>query len=412
MRANALPWILVAVLAGAWLGATFFGAEPECGSTWTPPVEDEGALRAELASVRAEVARLTRVVDDLERARPATLEGRQSAPVPVGGPRTAAPIETGETTAAPEVTGAPQIVRAERNRQASARSQLWLDQLRSLDSAAVREEALRSIRGGLDAADPVEVLASLRAVRWLGSNDYDHAEYRAAILTYARSEDPDVRRAAREALAVVQPMTSDLDWWLEEARTADRSNAESTAGFLVRVAEGRVEGKVADAVLHLLREGTDIRKAFVMRGLQQATVFDPAVEARLVEIVRSVDPQDYDSHYFFHFLAPRLDPKSDAVVELILDRVGQGKGDLATPLRGLRKGLSERQRAHAAQRLLGFAENAGTTYTRRAVLEGFRHVGGPEDVARLQALADDPDADDATRAAAQRAIRAVEHRGR
>lgn len=413
MRWNALGWVLLALVGGAWIGTTLM--RDESPPAPAEPADEEASLRAELAAVHAELARLGEAVDALARAQrgaagsPASLQGRGPTPGTAGtGPRRTRP--TASTPASTGQAEPSRIVRTARNRQASAQSRLWLDQLRSLESHLVREEALRAIRSGIDAEDPVKRLAALRAVRWVGSNDYDHAEYRAAILPHASSEDPDVRRAAREALAVVQPETGDLAWWLEEAQTADRNNAETTTEFLVRVAEGRVEGEVADAVLHLLREGTDIKKAFVMRGLQQSKDFDPRVEARLVEIVRAVEPHDYDSGYFFHFLAPRMDPKSDAVVDLILDRVGQGKGDLGTPLRGLRKGLDERQRAYAADRLVGFAESAGTTYTRQAILDGLRYVAGQEQIARLQVLADDPDADDATRGAARRAIQAAERR--
>lgn len=412
MRANVLPWLLVAVIVGAWLGATFLGGEPGAGPVDVIGAEDEGAVRAELTALRLEVRRLEKTVSDLQQSQPATLEGRTSESAAPDGGRAAAPSKSRDAPSASTQAEAGRLVRSERRRRASAQSRLWLDQLRTLESHLVREEALRAIRAGIDSENPVQRLAALRAVRWVGSNDYDHAEYRTAIEPHASSEDPDIRRAAREALAVVQPLTSDLAMWIEEAQRADRSNAETTTEFLVRVAEGRIEDEVADAVLHLLRDGTDIKKAFVIRGLAEATVFDPRVEARLIEIVRSVEPHDYDSGYFFHFLAPRLDPKSDAVVDLILDRVGKGQYDISTPLRGLRKGLSETQRAYAAERLLGFAENAGTTTTRRAILDGLRYIAGPAEVPRLQVLAEDPDADNATRGAARRVIETVERRAR
>jgi hypothetical protein len=184
-----------------------------------------------------------------------------------------------------------------------------------------------------------------------------------------------------------KPDPADLAMWLEKAEAADRNSAETTASNLVRVARGIVRGKVADAILHLLREDPRISKAFVMRGLAGMKVMDPRVEARLIEIVRSVEEQDYDSHYYFHFIAGHMQPKSDAVVDLILDRASESRGNPDTILRGLRLGLSEAQRARAADALISLAENAGSIHVQRSVLGALAHVAGSAQAGRLDSLA-------------------------
>ena len=194
---------------------------------------------------------------------------------------------------------------------------------------------------------------------------------------------------------------------IEDAKTADRSEAETTAECLTTLSRGVIEGDTAEAVLLLLRDGTEIKKAFVMRGLQLAKSFAPAVEARLVEIVRSVEPQDYDSHYFFYFLASRWAPKSDAVVDVMLDTAGTGKGQIDAIVRGFATGLTDAQRDRAASKLLDFVENAGSPYARQALLETLAKIAGASHVARLEAIAANPNADADTKKLAATAAKAA-----
>ena len=266
-----------------------------------------------------------------------------------------------------------------------------------MGDAEARSRALSEIREAFLSRGDATLLAGLYAARSNATAEYDRAEWRALIHPHLASKDPILRRAAMEALLVVKTDRADLEYWIEATLTADRQNAERTAEALVLLADGRVEGAVAEAILHLLRSGTDIKPAFVIRGLSDATVLEPRVEARLIEIVRQAEPGDYDSHYFFHFVARSLAPKSDVVVDLILDRAGTGRGQVDTILAGLAKGLDEGQRARAAERVMGFAENAGADGARRAVLKSLQAIAGPAQVARLEAMAADAELSTAVR---------------
>jgi len=286
----------------------------------------------------------------------------------------------------------------------------WLKAVRSLKDADARETALAEMRAAFDGTDDVARLAALQLARWIGNVPYDHADFRRGILPHARSQDPEIRHAARLALAWVQPEASDVALLAEEARTADRNDAESIAMALTRASGGVIRGETAEAVLHLLRDGTRIKKALVIRGLQSAKEWDPAVEARLIEIVRSVPAHDYDSAYYFHFITPHLDPKSDAVVQLMLDRLAEGKSSPETLVRGFRVGLDDRQKERVADALLDMMENAGTAFTVRSLGEALAYVASARHVERMQALVAGDGVDKAAKAAIERAIDAVRRR--
>jgi hypothetical protein len=405
-----LPWLVAAACLVLLMATRVLDAPEPVRPTAAVPNEITArieGLERDLADLREEVRGL-RVAPGSSPARAPT--GIAERPTP-SGPTATRPTATASSTRAAAKSDAPPPRFGPLTlRQAGVLSRSWGERIRALDNAPARARAIGEILAALESEDDATLLAGLWASRRYRPDDYDPAEWRRLILPHASSDDPLLRRAALDALLIVMPDRADLALWIQAAHTADRSNAEQTARALVLLSEGRVEAEVADAVLHLLRPGTDIKAAFVIRGLNDATVIDSRVEARLIEIVRSVDPRDYDSGYFFHFLAPDWDPKSDALVDLILERAAKGQGSLDTILRGLKKGLDERQRERAAERLIVLAENAGTERARAHVLEGMAYVAGPAQVDRLRAIASDPEVDKRSRGLAKTAISAAAKR--
>jgi hypothetical protein len=217
----------------------------------------------------------------------------------------------------------------------------------------------------------------------LGNVEYDRADLRAAILPHATGEDPDARWAARAALVHVMREPSDLAWWIEEARTAGFDNAEEVTRGLTALSNGVIRDDVATAVLHMLRDGTAIRPSFVLRGLRGAVEFDASVEARLIEVVRASPKTSNDLDYYFHFITPELDPKSDAVVDFILEAFDQGAHEV---LRGLSVGLSRSQRDRAAARLVEFAENADADWQLNEILTTLKSIATRSHSDRISAL--------------------------
>ncbi len=396
---TALPWILLALVAGGWIATTLI---VESNSAVGSAAEDDTATQAELQQT---ISALRAEVKTLRKAQPSegpelATSGKRPAVPPAGAQK---PVETPEARAKREAL-------AERRKRMWAQRKAWGDAVRSLKDKAAREQALGEMRAAFDGADEERRLAALLMARWLGNVTYDRADWRGAILPHAKSADPEVRLAALTALAYVQPEASDIGLWKEAVAGAGRSNGEEIAQAIVRTAGGVLEGEAAEAVLHLLRDGTRIKRAMVIRGLQSVKTWDPAVEARLLEVVRTSRGGDSVEHYYFHFIAARLDPKSDAVLDLILEKIETGRGGLQTIVRGFRTGLDDRQKERAADALIDCAENAPDAYTVRLLAEALGRVAGARHIARMEALIAGEDVDKYARMAVEDAIRQARRR--
>jgi hypothetical protein len=386
---------LVPALLVVSLGANVALAVVLASRPAAPGTEAIEALRAEVAGLREEVRR--GAGDGVPAAAPAAAPTLAAAPVTPRASGTADPAPSRAVAADPPRVSAaaparapspvPPPPRPAEDASAWDWANHWSAEARQLADAGRRSAALDEMRRALGSSDRTRILAGLYGYTSTPRELLDLADARSRILPHTRSDDPAVRRTARDVLASVAPSRDDVAMWLDEARSADRNTAESTARGLVAVAEGLVEGEVADAVLHLLRDGTEIKKAFVMRGLQQAKRFDGRVEARLLEIVRAAPARDYDSAYFFHFLTPRWAPKSDAVVDLLLERTASGTGEVETIVRGFGAGLSESQRARVAAALATYFPNAVALHARLGVAQGLALVASREQVALLESFA-------------------------
>ncbi|MDJ0522476.1 MAG: hypothetical protein QNJ90_10450 [Planctomycetota bacterium] len=395
---TALPWILLSLVTGGWIGATFLERDEVAPTPEVAPAsatDDIATLRAAVQSLRAEV----RALREERRSAGPVLEAKGTKPSTR--PRAVKP-RSEEFKQREENRRRQETLRAKRK--------AWWDAIRSLKDNEARATAIAEVRAAFDGDDDMLRLNALQLARWLGKLDYDRDDWRAAILPHVQSEDRMTRTAALIALAYVKPEASDINHWPDVAKDSDRNNAEEMAHAITRTADGILRDEAATAVLHLLRPGTNIKKAFVIRGLQSVKEWDPAVEARLVEIVGKAPAHDYDSGYFFHFVTPRMDPKSDAILELMLKKIEAGRSSIQTLSRGFRKGLDERQKSHAADKLLDYAENADNAYTVRWLAEALQFVASMRHVDRMAALVSGDDVDQHAKSAMERAMQAARTR--
>lgn len=290
------------------------------------------------------------------------------------------------------------------------RGRPWLAVLKGDGPAAVKARVREAVLAALDAGDPIELYAALHVSRLAPADALGvPAQVRVRIERYVDADAPWLARAAIAAASNVDPKREDVvplarliaDGHLDE-------DGEEAAALLVRTSEGRIEGLAADAVLNLLRAGAQTKPAFVMRGLRAYRSLAPTVRTRLLDIVATAEPHDYDSHYFFHFLAPRLEPKSDRLVALALERIGQPGGtDTIELIRSLQRGTSAAQRLEIAHTLVEAAHEATNPGFFRQLLLGIRMYGDDRHIAQLQALTGRDDLDDAMRAQIAAAIEAL-----
>jgi len=385
MRA-ALPWILLSALVVAW-GVSTRGQAP---SEPTPPPGTVALYSEE------DIARMQRQIAELEDAL-ARRDAAAPAPRPDLAGAAPEPALQGRVpeSAGPGRARSPASAGAARRpgdgalrRVAYSQSKVWSDALRAEGDPEARDraqvEVLRAIEGG----EPAELLAALTTARWMDPARVDRGALRAQIDRYLDHESPAIARAALEAGTVIQPRAGDEARWIAVALAdAPGSRGETTMQMLVQAADGRVEGRVAEAALHLLRTGGQHKQAFLMRGLQGFKTLSPELVTRMIDIAGAAAPTDYDSHYFFHFIAPRIDPKGDRLVDLTLELLAGGKSQASTLLRSLRRGLSEGQKQRAAERLLTIAEGSTSDHLVGTLLQGVGELGNENQVGRLEALA-------------------------
>ena len=299
----------------------------------------------------------------------------------------------------------------------------WMTAIRGAkawEDPKAQAHALARLVEALGSNEDAVLLGALRTIRWLDDIPYDRETAEARVRAHIESDTPAIRRAAREALVTLRPDPADLGKWLDAALTATKRDAETTAYHLVMLADGKLTGDVADAILYLLRDtGSDIEKSSVMLGLQKIEELDPRIDARLIEIVRKAKAkaQDRDALIYFRSVATRLPKKSDAAVDLILEWAGRAlaeegnavrRSDVRMILMGLAVGLSAGQKGRAADSLLAWFEDASTPRRERAaVLAALMRVAGWRHLERLEALRSRETTDEAARALLEKALRSA-----
>lgn len=378
------PWMLLtAVLVGAGVGVV--GTILVRGDRPTPSATDEAAferiadLEREVATLREGAACPTLAPSGaVPSASPTSPPVMNARPAPGG----ALPTSTPSPASQPKPTASKPFKQAE----------TWIEALRGVAGPRDDHPALGEMRAALSGQSGVAAEAVLIALEGIDVSALDRATWRGILEPYARSPNFAIRRGAAVALHRIDPRPDDVERALAELRSAARFEAERSVETLVLMADGVVEGAVADAVLHVLRDGTDIPRCFVMRGVASGKlrVLDPRVVARMVEIAGGVPPQDYDSFYFLYFVAPRLEPRPDAVVELAMRVLTTpGPGSHRALVLALSGGLEGPARSRVLARLLSLVESSPDGYVARRALEVVKALGGRDEAAAVDRVAED-----------------------
>ncbi|MEZ6009597.1 MAG: hypothetical protein R3F05_17800 [Planctomycetota bacterium] len=371
---------ILACSAVWWMARTWPATDAPAGSARDARLDD---LERELAALRARLDR-SPGHDTWEVSRPPR------------GPALSVPPAPGAEPVAPPVAPAQRAPAAVREAQlhAAAKRKAWHAAVSSLTDPAGRQAALDEMLEAMGGDDQPLRVHALSYARWLGDVPYDKQAFRRAIERRVGDEDIETRVAAAIALAYVEPMGVDVEALVRVAELGT-GDGEQIALALNRLSHGVWEGRAADGALVLLGDGYPTKKAFVMRGMKGPVRMEPRVEARLLEIVRAASPQDYDSAYFFHFITPDLRPKSDAVVDLLVEAMGTSDRDLRMVVRSFQTGLDERQKQRAAQALLRIAESADRASVQRHLATAVDSVASATDRSRMEALAARYEADTA-----------------
>ena len=294
-------------------------------------------------------------------------------------------------------------------REAWDRAKPWIGGLGVLKTPRESDRLTDDLRSALTRTNRVDAHAALIALQDADVSALDRAAWRALVEPYAELEDAYIRWTARKVLRRFDPRPSELEAWVAEVMGSTRNDAETNVAGLVAAADGIVEGIVADAVLHLLRDGTDITKAFVVRGVFYGDFkrLEPRVVDRMVAVARAAGIDSYDASYFFVFIGRRLDPRPSNVVDAALDFLpdpGAGGDDgIVLTLTG---GMDAPTKARVTSRMLEVAEGSDPFASERA-LRVLGAVATRAELPRIESIAADSTRSGLVRGVAARTAKTV-----
>ena len=286
----------------------------------------------------------------------------------------------------------------------------WLMALQDVDRPSDDHQVVARMRAALRGQDVVAAQAALIALEnKIDVSALDRTAWRTILEPYERHPDFEVRCGAGALLHRIDPRPDDVERAIAAVRSAGRSEAARAVATLVLMADGVVEGPVADAFLHVLRDGTEVAPSSVMEGLAfpphgKFRRLDPRVVDRMIDIAGGLPPSAPDCASFLEYVAPHLEPRPEGVIDLAL-RVLETPGaqqDFKV-VRGLSSGLEGPARTRTVARLLSLAASSPDTFVARRAIEVLKGLGSRPERAALARIADDEKRPPEVREAAQRA---------
>jgi HEAT repeat protein len=337
--------LLVLVVSNVLWAFHRVGAADAVSRTTETPTETLGELELREQDLRAE----------LEKLRP---------PTPRPKPRAAAgPSEN-------------DIYRAADELQAQ-----WRQQIK-----AAPEEHREEIRASLiwpafASGNPAQIRAALESLWWV-PKEFDSSAFHADIAGHLTSDSARTRYAAVRALTHQVAHGEDLPPLLQLTRDEDeRVRGVAGRALLVHVEEA-CEGDIAAALTRLLGDTEEVRSTVLQSGWQW-----PKVRRVTPELEAAILSQRGERRWdVFRCVLPRLDPKSQRVVEYALSAFGElGEAGRHAP-KALLRGVPEPLHKRVAK--VALATLKSRTSVQREIYDLLSAYGGQEEMRALQSMLD------------------------
>jgi hypothetical protein len=210
----------------------------------------------------------------------------------------------------------------------------WMRCAIQREDANLRAETKETVRLALLSRDPVENLAALLSVSRVARGDPDRARFRPLVRRFLDSEDADLRSQAVVTLRSLELEEPDFDRLLDLAKDPDLGVRLVLLRALCEHAEGRLTGRVGDAVLDILATD-DVRLLRFAFARVSVSELSPRLETRFLELARLPELRIPVAQALC-----RMTVKSERVAEFLIDLArGPDRRLRSLAVSGLLRGL-------------------------------------------------------------------------
>ncbi len=283
--------------------------------------------------------------------------------------------------------------RQDRTQNAYQLAKPLIDDIMQIRDAEKRKKAVEKMRSGLTSGDALRTHAALIAFQSTADANYDKAPFREPLLQCIKTMTGAPRVAAFYGLGATGLKPGDTELLLDAASDPSPALRESLSHLLMLYTKGTITGKASDVVRSLLE--TDDRDTLreVMRGLWGAKV-GPKLEARLLEIARTMPRVRHDAIYF---ALSTLQDKSKAVVEELIECIDKNNRNAGRAMWGLSHGVPEQHQKMVADFMLQVFYARSSSHIRRECLDTIGRYAGPSHAEELKKIAENTLVNDALR---------------
>ena len=194
-------------------------------------------------------------------------------------------------------------------------------------------------------------------------------------------------------------------------RTAPGNLDDEAWRLIVEMNQGALTGKAAELALEGLKTSDQQFLHSRLATLQGVRQVSPALEAQLIQL--ATGENDEIRTYAIYFVLGRLDPKSPAVVKVLIQAAEAPQGrQQQEALRALMHGLAPESQPMAASFFVRFlAMRERHEDLREVALAGLVRYAGPADIPGLEAIARNERASRALRDAVTRLVARLRAKG-
>jgi hypothetical protein len=244
--------------------------------------------------------------------------------------------------------------------QARMVAQPWIEAVHEPDEG--RDTALGLVREALSSEDEAQQLAALVFLRQVDDVAFDRPSFRPLVLPVVREASGPLLVAALDALHAVDPRPADLALVHAAWERDPAGLGYQTLRLLRTFDEGRLEGRSEEIALACLADVDGRRVNLQLHGLWGARV-GPELEARVLELARSSDPQI--RHAALYFGLATFEDKSGPVVEALIEALADPDPDRSErALWGLGRGVPRERQSRVAEALVDFRDSCSDPQVR------------------------------------------------